>query len=230
MDKRAKTIIAVLVAALAVLLVLAGINGAKTAGRKNSINAVISCIISEKKAIAQLTTCKIRKDVQLIDYKNSGKEGARRKGKKVAVYIGYAELNVGVNLESLKKTDFRESGDTIYINLPPPEVLEVHINTDKITEVYSRKDWDYDERMPHMIAQAKEDLCKESSENGLLLEAGEKAEKALSRYLGKICRRPIVAKCRPLLLSMPSSEERSARVMHSGSSNSQRRSARYQNI
>lgn len=113
-------------------------------------------------------------------------------GKTTLLYIAYGEVRAGVDLSEINVEDVTIVGDRLQLRLPPPEILDSKI------DVMRSRVYDYDrgflglgpDSAPELqdVAQ-KETLTRMvtiACDSGLLTDANERAEVALTRLLNTV--------------------------------------------
>jgi hypothetical protein len=110
-------------------------------------------------------------------------------GKTTLLYIAYGEVRAGVNLADLQPENIQLIGNTVTIQLPPPEILDSKIDVNR-SSVY-----DYDrgflglgpDSAPELQSLAQRETLKQivqtACNQGLLQEANERAEFAITQLL-----------------------------------------------
>ncbi len=110
-------------------------------------------------------------------------------GKTTLLYIAYGEVRAGIDLSDVDVDDVTVVGDRLQVRLPPPEILDSKIDVTR-SRVY-----DYDRGFlglgPDSAPQLQELAQRETltrivdiaCDSGLLIEANERAEAALTRLL-----------------------------------------------
>lgn len=110
-------------------------------------------------------------------------------GKTTLLYIAYGEVRAGVDLSELKAQDIQIQGDRVYIQLPPPKILDSKIDVTR-SQVY-----DYDRGFlglgpdvaPELQTLAQREILQKivaaSCQQDVLAEASAKAELAVTQLL-----------------------------------------------
>lgn len=113
-------------------------------------------------------------------------------GKTTLLYIAYGEVRAGVDLSELSVDDVQVDGDRLTLQLPPPEILDSKIDVTR-SQVY-----DYDRGFlglgPDAAPQLQELAQRETlarivevaCDQGLLDDANDRAEVALTRLLNTV--------------------------------------------
>lgn len=196
MKKYIKYILAAAVAAIAIILAVAVV---KWARKKTDVKEIVSLVVTNKEKLAELVTYRYSRDTVLFETQKPSKFVARFTDAPdtVAVFIARPVIVAGVNLRNLQDEDFTVSGDTLYVSLPAPEILDIYLNHSDITQVYAAWDWKLDDKLGSMAERAKDGLRRDALRQGLLEKAGAQAERSLSEFLGRVCKKPVVVRCRP---------------------------------
>ncbi|MEO1520506.1 MAG: DUF4230 domain-containing protein [Cyanobacteria bacterium J06633_2] len=113
-------------------------------------------------------------------------------GKTTLLYIAYGEVRAGIDLSEIGEEDVTIDGDRLELRLPPPEILDSKI------DVMRSRVYDYDRGFlglgPDSAPELQEVAQKETlvrivnvaCDHGLLNDANEKAEVALTRLLDSV--------------------------------------------
>ncbi|NJN88395.1 MAG: DUF4230 domain-containing protein [Leptolyngbyaceae cyanobacterium SL_7_1] len=111
-------------------------------------------------------------------------------GKTTLLYIAYGEVRAGVDLSKLTPENVNVVGDTVYLQLPPPQILDSKIDVTRST-VY-----DYDrgflglgpDAAPELQSLAErqtlEEIVQTACNQGLLQEASDRAKVTVTQLLG----------------------------------------------
>jgi len=97
--------------------------------------------------------------------------------------IARGRVRAGYNLKNLKGDAVRISGDTLYLSLPKPMVLDVQLNPSDCEVYVSDGHWTQEE-MAALQKEAKDKLYVNALSSGILKTARESAEKQLRMFLG----------------------------------------------
>lgn len=195
MKKYIKYVIAAAVTATAIILVAAI---AKRAGRKTDAKEIVSLVVSNKEKLAELVTYRYSRDTVLYETRKPSKFVAKFTDEPdtVAVFIARPVICAGVDLRNLQHEDVTVRNDTLFVSLPAPEILDLYLNSSDITEVYSSWDWKLDDKLGAMSERAKAGLRRDALRQGILLKAGAQAERSMSEFLERLCKMPVVVRCR----------------------------------
>ena len=110
-------------------------------------------------------------------------------GKTTLLYIAYGEVRAGIDLGDIDVEDVTVVGDRLQLRLPPPEILDSKI------DVMRSRVYDYDrgflglgpDSAPELQELAQQEtltrIVDVACESGLLTDANERAEVALTRLL-----------------------------------------------
>ena len=100
---------------------------------------------------------------------------------KSIVIIGKTVTHVGVDMEKITARDIRVIGDSLYLTLPPAQVLDVVLNPSDIEVFVEEGDWN-----PATVAALKNTISAIAMEHvaqkGLLEQAQRKAVDVLTRF------------------------------------------------
>jgi Protein of unknown function (DUF4230) len=110
-------------------------------------------------------------------------------GKTTLLYIAYGEVRAGVNLANIEPEDVQIANDTIYLMLPPPQILDSKIDVNR-SSVY-----DYDrgflglgpDAAPELQSLAQQETLKEivatACSKGILQDASDRAKLVVGQLL-----------------------------------------------
>ncbi|MEB3210599.1 MAG: DUF4230 domain-containing protein [Leptolyngbyaceae bacterium] len=138
-------------------------------------------------------------------------------GRTTLLYIAYGEVRAGVDLSDIGEEDVTIVGDRLELRLPPPEILDSKI------DVMRSRVYDYDRGFlglgPDSAPELQETAQRETlvrivnvaCDNGLLNDANERAEVALTRLLDSVgyneleiqTQPPETEACETAIASMP---------------------------
>lgn len=100
---------------------------------------------------------------------------------KAIVIIGKTVAHVGVDLKKITTKDIRLSADTVYLNLPPAQVLDVVLNPSDVEIFIEKGAWS-----PETITALKNRISAQAVEqvvkNGLIEQSQRKAAEILTRF------------------------------------------------
>ena len=194
MKKPLKYIIAA--AAVAAVAVLA-VGLARKAGGRAESREMVSLVVKNREKLAELVTYRYSRDTVIYETRERSGLVAFLEGSTdtVAVLLVRPTVCAGVDLRHLKSEDFRIGRDTIYVTLPPPQILEVYVNHADIRRIYTARDWRIDNRLGQITEKAKASFRDDAVNRGVLLKAGARAERSMSEFLTLMCGKPVVATC-----------------------------------
>lgn len=202
MKKYTKYIIAAAVIAIAVII---GVAVAKKIHKKAQAQEIVSLIVAKKEKLAELVTYRYCRDTVLFETERPSKFVARFTSAPdtVAVFIARPTICAGMDLRKLTYEDIRISGDTLYVNLPAPEILDVYLNHSDLKQVYAAWDWKLDDKLGTMAEKAKAGLQRDALRQGILEKAAAQAELSISSFLSQACRMPVVVTVSQPTLFLP---------------------------
>lgn len=194
MKKLDKIILAASIVAIVFLLAFVL---TKKSENKADVNETISLIVSDKEKLAELVTFRYSRDTILFETKDPSVLASlfSRKPDTVAVFLARPTICAGIDLRKLTTDDFRMKNDTLLIRLPDPEILDLYLNHSDLTQVYSARNWTFDDSISKMSERAKEGLKRDALRQGILLKAARQAEQSISTFLTTACNIPVVASC-----------------------------------
>jgi|GEM_PF-6526982 hypothetical protein len=184
-------------ATLTVIAVILVVSVAKKVSRKTDVKETISLIIEQREKLAELVTYRYSRDTILFETEAHSGIFSRfvTDPDTVAVFLARPTICAGINLQNLSIDDFVIKGDTLFVSLPAPEVLDVYVNHSDINMVYSSKFWELDDNLSAVAERAKSGLRRDALRQGILQKAGEQAERSLADFLSQLCRMPVVVEC-----------------------------------
>lgn len=195
MKKYIKFIIAATVTATAILFLASVL---KQVHKRTEAKEIISLVVANREKLAELVTFRYSRDTVIYETRQPSRFMARFNAgpDTVAVFIARPVICAGIDLRKLQYEDITISGDTLYVNLPAPEVLDLYLNHSDITQVYSAWDWKLDDKLGPMAEKTKDGLRRDALQTGILSKAGAQAERSLSAFLSKTTRMTVKARCK----------------------------------
>ena len=164
-------------------------------------------VITEINKIAEFTTAcfyeemviqKVKEDPQK-DYRRSTSSNPLDRIKDVAdkavnvvkgdpaiVFIVKTKVRAGYDFSTLTQEDLKVSGDTLYVTLPRPDILDIITNPSDWEVFYSEGKWE-DREIRAIQADAKKDIARDAVRSGLLEKAeasGQESIVSLFKTLG----------------------------------------------
>jgi hypothetical protein len=110
---------------------------------------------------------------------------------KAIVIIGKTVAHVGVDLQKITAADIRLSSDTVYLTLPPAQVLDVILNPSDVEIFIEKGKWS-----PETITGLKNRISALAVEqvvrNGLIEQSQRKAAEILTRFFEATGRKLVV--------------------------------------
>lgn len=165
-------------AAIVIIIVILGIIGIKKGSdRKRSAN-VCSMIISESRKIAELTTDEYIEDMILFDT-----EYSNYRLDTVAVVIARGKVRAGFDISGMRSEDIRIAGDSIFVRVPEPRILDVIINPSDVNIFYSAKDWNSANRLNLLLVKGKAKVTRSAIQSGILDKANDNGVRLLESML-----------------------------------------------
>jgi hypothetical protein len=140
--------------------------------------------ISEIHALARLETLQYSAEQVVTCEINQQGPLAVFLGDKV-LFVGHGIVIAGIDMEKMQPTDMRLGGDTLYVRLPPAEILVATLDNDK-SYVYDRQTGPFaspDLNLETSCRQAAEEKIRQSVlEDGILNQAQTNAENYLFKF------------------------------------------------
>lgn len=124
-------------------------------------------------------------------------------GKTKLLYIAYGEVRAGVDLSQLKAEDIQVEGDTLRVQIPPPQILDSKIDVNR-SQVY-----DYDRGFLDLgpdVAPELQTLAAQTALNkmvaaacrsGVLPRASDRARDVITQLLNTAGHEKIIVKTQP---------------------------------
>ncbi len=107
-------------------------------------------------------------------------------GQTKLLYVAYGEVRAGVDLSRVSADDVQVISDTVIIRLPPPQILDRKIDVER-SYVYDFERGLLGPEDPEMQSRAErvalEKITQTACETGILEEANQRAEMAVSTLL-----------------------------------------------
>lgn len=157
--------------------------------RKRDVSNIAGMVVREKNKIIEMSAVKYCEDVIVFDTRYNKMLG---KTDTVAVAILKGTATIGFDLAKMKDGDIAFVGDTLFVRLPDPEILDVIINPSDVELFDYKKGWDYDSGMPMMSRRGKDKLVRDAKAGGILERASVSGTRALSEIFGAVCDSPVV--------------------------------------
>ena len=102
------------------------------------------------------------------------------------LYIGYGEVRAGIDLSEIEVEDIEVMSDTIRIRIPPPRLLDNKIDVNR-SRVYDYQEGFLGPNAPQLQSLAEQEALDKiilaACENGILDEANQKAQLAITQLL-----------------------------------------------
>lgn len=157
--------------------------------KKRDVSNISSMVVREKNKIIELSAVKYCEDVIVFDTEYNRLAGRMDT---VAVVILKGTATVGFDLAKMKEGDIAFDGDTLFVRLPDPEILDVIINPSDVELFDYKKGWDYDSGMPMMSRRGKDKLVRNARATGVLERASISGISAITEIFGAVCDSPVV--------------------------------------
>lgn len=177
-------------AAIAAIVVLVAVGLGSRADRSRRIaQQITDLVIKDKKKIVELSTIKYYDDIVLFDTKFNDRTW---KLDTLAVVIARGTVNVGFDLSDLQEEDVRFSGDTLFVDLGEPVVLDVIINPSDYEIFDSVKDWNDVARLPQVLKRGKSRMASDAARAGVLDKAALSGAATLSQFFKSMGAKEVV--------------------------------------
>lgn len=141
----------------------------------------------ENEVETSVTVNDIQRISELVTSSFYGETAMRSKkgfmGRKEIVVIGSGTVRAGFDLSSLTEDDFYYDGDTLYLDLPEPKILDVIVNP-KDYEIFdsNSKDWTQNE-INNIVSQMRKEIERDAIKHGVLATANTEGVKKMQRLL-----------------------------------------------
>lgn len=177
-------------AAIAAIVVLVAVGLGSRADRSRRIaQQITDLVINDKKKIVELSTIKYYDDIVLFDTKFNDRTW---KLDTLAVVIARGTVNVGFDLSDLQEEDVRFSGDTLFVDLGEPVVLDVIINPSDYEIFDSVKDWNDVARLPQVLKRGKSRMASDAARAGVFDKAALSGAATLSQFFKSMGAKEVV--------------------------------------
>ncbi|AFY40213.1 hypothetical protein Lepto7376_4084 [[Leptolyngbya] sp. PCC 7376] len=146
-------------------------------------------IVQKIRGVSELTTTVFAMET-VVPASQTNQIGNLVIGESRLLYVAYGEVRAGIDLSQLSAEAIQNEGDRLVVTLPEPEIL------DKKIDVERSRIYDYDrgflnlgpDKIPELLEFAQREtlnnIVLNACENGILRQANDQAEVALSRLLG----------------------------------------------
>lgn len=124
-----------------------------------------SITIQEIKQISELATASYYGETALKSNKGLF-------GQKEIVIVGSGKVRAGFDLSNLSESDFQCEGDTLYLNLPEAEILDVIVNPSDKRIFASNGDWSQKE-VNDIMADVRNKIEQDAIKHGVLDRANK---------------------------------------------------------
>ncbi|NJL01056.1 MAG: DUF4230 domain-containing protein [Spirulinaceae cyanobacterium SM2_1_0] len=147
-----------------------------------------TAIVQQIRHASELTTAVMAMET-VIPTRKDRKLGELRVGTTRLLYIARGEVEAGIDLSQVAETDVTIMGDTVQVQLPPPQILDSQLDLER-SQVY-----DYDrgflslgpDAAPELQTLAQqatlERMVRAACQQGLLDRANERAEIVIAQLL-----------------------------------------------
>ena len=141
----------------------------------------------ENEVETSVTVNDIQRISELVTSSFYGETAMRSKkgfmGRKEIVVIGSGTVRAGFDLSSMTEDDFYCDGDTLYLDLPEPKILDVIVNP-KDYEIFdsNSKDWTQNE-INNIVSQMRKEIERDAIKHGVLATANTEGVKKMQRLL-----------------------------------------------
>lgn len=146
-------------------------------------------IVQQIRGVSELTTTVFAMET-VVPASQARKLGDLVIGESRLLYVAYGEVRAGIDLSGLADDAVKADGDRLVVTLPEPEIL------DKKVDVERSRIYDYDrgflnlgpDTIPELLEfaqrQTVNNLLLNACEQGILQQANDQAEVALTQLLG----------------------------------------------
>jgi hypothetical protein len=146
-------------------------------------------VVRQIQTLSDLVTVKyVVEKVIILDSPPQSTLGQFVQGENRILLLAHGIVKAGIDLKRLNADDITVSGKKIFIKLPPPQVTDAYLD-EKQTKVI---DWqrgflrDFDKDLETTARQnAVDDISRAARTDGILKEAGDRAQMQLAVFLNK---------------------------------------------
>jgi Protein of unknown function (DUF4230) len=146
-------------------------------------------VVREVQTLSDLVTVKyVIEKVVILDSPPQSMLGQFVQGNNRLLMLAHGTVKAGIDLKRLKPDDVQVDGKTIRIHLPMPQITDSYLDEHRTKVI----DWqrgflrDYDKDLEGTARQnAVDDIARAAREDGILAEAGERAQLELALFLSK---------------------------------------------
>ncbi|MDX2212579.1 MAG: DUF4230 domain-containing protein [Oculatellaceae cyanobacterium bins.114] len=163
---------------------------------------VESIVVEQVRGVSELTTAVFVMQA-VVPTSRDRTFGGYVVGKTTLLYVAYGEVRAGVDLSKVQPGDVQITADTVYLRLPPPQILDSKIDVTR-SRVY-----DYDrgflglgpDAAPELQDRAQRETLNEivaaACSEGVLQEASDRAKLVVTQLLNTAGYRNITIETQP---------------------------------
>ena len=144
-----------------------------------------SVVVKQIRNVSELTTSVFAMET-VTEASQSKKLLGFEVGQTRLLYIGYGEVRAGIDLSEIEVEDIEVMSDTIRIRIPPPRLLDSKIDVNR-SRVYDYQQGFLGPDAPQLQSLAEQEALDKiilaACENGILDEANQKAQLAITQLL-----------------------------------------------
>jgi hypothetical protein len=146
-------------------------------------------VVREIQTLSDLVTVKyVVEKVEILNSPPSSTLGQFVQGENHILLLAHGIVKAGIDLSKLKPEDVQVSDKTIRIHLPPPEITDAYLDEKQTKVIDSQRGFlrDYDKNLETTARQnAVDDIRRAARADGILKEAGDRAQLELALFLNK---------------------------------------------
>ena len=165
-------------------------------------------VVREIQTLSDLVTVKyVIEKVVILDSPPQSTLGQFVQGNNRILMLAHGTVKAGIDLKRLKPEDVQVNGKTIRIHLPMPQVTDSYLDEHQTKVIDSQRGFlrDYDKDLESTARQnAVDDIARAARADGILAEAGERAQLELALFLSKAGYEHVEFVDRPASSSSPS--------------------------
>lgn len=146
-------------------------------------------VVQQIQTLSDLVTVKyVVEKVVIINSPPSTTLGQFVQGENRLLLLAHGIVKAGIDLKRLRPEDIQVVGKIIRIHLPPPEITDAYLDEKQTKVIDSQRGFlrNYDKDLETTARQnAVDDIRRAARADGILKEAGERAQLQLALFLSK---------------------------------------------
>ena len=146
-------------------------------------------VVRQIQTLSDLITVKyVVEKVIILESPPQSTVGQFVQGNNRILLLAHGIVKAGIDLKRLKPGDIQVTGKTIRIHLPPPQVTDAYLDEHRTKVIDSQRGFlrDYDKDLETTARQnAVDDISRAARTDGIINEAGNRAQLELAMFLMK---------------------------------------------